>query len=81
MGARLVTRTQEKSDHAGSVKVTKSHGAGSVPDSKRLYMVEVGGILLRTKGGIGRRFESHEAAEKAGVKEWIRRGIQPRVPS
>jgi len=64
-----------------SVEVTKSHGAGSIPDSKRLYSVSVGGILLRTKGGIGRRFESREAAEKAAAKELVRRRIQSRVPS
>ncbi len=68
-----MTHSQEIS---APVRVTKSHGASATSGTK-LYQVDVCGELLRDTRGVGRRFGTYAAAEKAGLREYVRRRVQP----
>lgn len=58
------------------VRVTKSRG-GAATTGSRPFGVEVLGGLLRDARGVGRHFASYKAAETAGIKEVVRRRVQP----
>lgn len=63
-------------DEVTPVKVTGYIGGAATTGTKP-YGVEIAGELWRDARGVGRRFGSYETAEKAGIREWMRRRVQP----